>query len=37
MLLFIIMNMSNYRVYFMRQNMSAPGGKVSVLAEYAVT
>jgi hypothetical protein len=30
MLLFIIMNMSNYRVYFMRQNASAP-------VEYAVT
>jgi hypothetical protein len=29
MLLFIIMNMSNYRVYFMRQSASAPGGKVS--------
>jgi hypothetical protein len=28
MLLFIIMNMSNYRVYFMRQSASAPGGKV---------
>jgi hypothetical protein len=30
MLLFIIMNMSNYRVYFMRQSTSAPGKKVSV-------
>jgi hypothetical protein len=29
--------MSNYRVYFMRQSTSAPGGKVSVPAEYAVT
>jgi hypothetical protein len=37
MLLFIIMNMSNYRVYFMRQNASTPGGKVSTPAEYAVT
>jgi hypothetical protein len=37
MLLFIIMNMSNSRVYFMRQNASAPGEKVSTLAEYAIT
>jgi hypothetical protein len=37
MLLLIIMNMSNYRVYFMRQNASAPGGKVSVPTEFAVT
>jgi hypothetical protein len=29
MLLFIIMNMWNYRVYFMRQSTSAPGRKVS--------
>jgi hypothetical protein len=36
MLLFIIMNMSNSRVYFMRQNVSAPGGKVSTPTEYAV-
>jgi hypothetical protein len=36
MLLFIIMNMSNYRVYFMRQNASAPGGKVSAPAECTV-
>jgi hypothetical protein len=31
------MNMSNYRVYFMRQNASAPSGKVSAPVEYAVT
>ena len=37
MLLFIIMNMSNYRVCFMRQNASAPGGKVSTPAKYTVT
>jgi hypothetical protein len=37
MLLFIIMNMSNYRVYFMRQNASAPGGKVSAPTKYTVT
>jgi hypothetical protein len=37
MLLFIIMNMSNYRVYIMRENASAPGGIVSAPAEYAVT
>jgi hypothetical protein len=37
MLLFIIMNMSNYRVYFMTQNASALGGKVFAPAEYAVT
>jgi hypothetical protein len=37
MLLFIIMNMSNSRVYFMRQNTSAPDGKVSTPTEYAVT
>jgi hypothetical protein len=37
MLLFIIMNMSNYRVYIMRENVSAPGGIVSAPAEYAVT
>jgi hypothetical protein len=35
--LFIIMNMSNYRVYFMRQSSSAPSRKVSAPAEYAVT
>jgi hypothetical protein len=29
--------MFNYRVYFMRQNASTPGGKVSAPAEYAVT
>jgi hypothetical protein len=37
MLLFVIMNMSNYRFYFMRQNASVLGGKVSVPVEYAVT
>jgi hypothetical protein len=36
MLLFIIMNMSNSKVYFMRQNASVPGGKVSALVEYAI-
>jgi hypothetical protein len=37
MLLFIIMNMSNYRVYIMKENAFAPGGIVSAPAEYAVT
>jgi hypothetical protein len=37
MLLFIIMNMSNSKVYFMRQNASMPSEKVSALTEYAVT
>jgi hypothetical protein len=36
MLLFIIMNMSNSRVSFMRKNAFAPDGKVSAPAEYAV-
>jgi hypothetical protein len=36
MLLFIIMNMSNYRVYIMRENASAPGGIVFAPAKYAV-
>jgi hypothetical protein len=36
MLLFIIMNMSNSRVSFMRQNAFTPDGKVSAPAEYAV-
>ena len=44
MLQFIMINMSNSKVYFMKQNASAPDGKVSApdgnvsaLAEYAVT
>jgi hypothetical protein len=37
MLLFIIMNMFNSRVYFIRQNASTPDGKVFAPAEYAVT
>ena len=37
MLLFIIMNMSNYKVYFMRQNTSTLGRKVSAPEEYAIT
>jgi hypothetical protein len=37
MLLFIMMNMSNSRVYFMRQNTSVPDGKVSAPEKYAGT
>ena len=37
MLLFIMMNMSNSRVYFMKQNVSTLDGKVSTPAKYAIT